>query len=742
MRQSILNSFRPLVSLSLAATIGLTSFAKAQNTVELSPLPLDRSQEAPSLAILGLNSNVLGEGSLAFEGGYNSADWSGVLKAVTVNGGGVAGETMWDAGALLTDPDISSPEGRTVLTARRGDGGAITGMGFEPQADFDDVEMHGLMSPASEHAADTMMARVNYLRGDRISETDGGMRKRISLLGAILHSQAIYVGYPSSNYIDTWPKQIGGVIVSAPEAQPGAQRYADFVSKHANRPPALYVGANDGMLHVFHAPIPACKTRDSNNRCTAYNAVTNAGREWWAYVPRAVYGNLGNLTSANHFHFQPTVDATPVVRDVFFSERGHHEWHTLLVGGLRLGGRGVYALDITDPDAASEAFPRRTVLWEFDADSAPGTTPSNVAYNPVDLDYTYGQPAIARLANGRWTVLIPSGYFADCSAKDKPIHCEESSGTPPAAYSALFVLDAQTGEVIAELKTPTSIDGVRSYGLTTPVLGDYNNDQVDNVAFAGDLAGNLWRFDLSSPNPSKWMVALAYRAAAQGAQPITSMPRLFPDPATNRFIVVFGTGKYLGDDDKANEDVATQSIYGIRDKLDAEEQPITSTRQDLQSQMLTESVAADQNGQGASATVRSLTSNPILAKAGGWFIDLNVIAGERVVATPGAVFNTNVALVSTLIPHADKPGGAIMAIDAATGRSASIVSFGGTSYAGALVETPLTTGTLPAAARMGGGKLILPDLKLRGVKNGLDTPVSLDSSLWRRRSWQVLTPDS
>lgn len=703
-------------------------------TVELSPVPLDRAQAVPSLALLGLNSSVLGSGALAFKGGYDPADWSGVLKAVAVDADGTTDGTVWDAGTLLTESAITSPAGRTILSASRNDAGLVASMAFEPAAPFDASEKHGLTWP--ELDADTLGARVDYLRGVRAHELDGSMRARSSLLGAIINSQTLYVGYPSGNYTDAWPKTIRGASVPAPEMAQGAQSYAQFVEKYAQRAPFLYVAANDGMLHAFYAPVPACKAKDTTDRCTAYDGGTNAGREGWAFVPRAVYGYLGNLARAQDFQFQPTVDATPVTRDVFFSEHGKHEWRTLLVGGLRLGGRGVYALDITDPTAASEAFPERTVLWEFDADALPGTSLAGSAYNPADLGYTYGQPAIARLANGRWAVLVPSGYFAYCSKPDKPLRCEETTGMPP-GHGALFVLDAQTGAVITELKTP---DGVMSHGLTTPVLGDYDNDQVDDVAFAGDLAGNLWRFDLSAPNPSEWKVTLAYQPAEQAAQPITVMPRLFPDPVTNRFIIVFGTGKYLGTGDKT--DATVQSIYGIRDKVDDAGKPVTVTQDSLQAQTLSETTVADSSGSGDSATLRSLTSNPVPMKAGGWQIDLKIIAGERVVATPTALFNTNTVLVSTLIPNGDKPYGSILAIDAATGGARSIIAFGGASYAGALVESAQLTGTLPVAMRLGGGKLILPGVKLKGGKGSLDIPLSLDSPLWRRRSWTVLTPDS
>ncbi|GLQ95139.1 pilus assembly protein [Dyella acidisoli] len=695
-------------------------------TVELSAVPLDRSQAVPSLAVLGLNSGVLGSGSLAFQGGYDSADWSGVLQAVALNADGTSNRIIWDAGAQLTN---TSPASRTILSARRSGDGVVSGIAFEPSTSFDVEEEKGLMSPTPEQSIDTLEARVEYLRGGRVHELDGSMRTRTSLLGAIVHAQTVYVGYPGGNYLDAWPK-------NAPEAAAGAQSYAQFVAQHAERKPFLYVAANDGMLHAFHAPVPLCNAEDKDSRCTTYNAGPNAGNEAWAFVPRAVYRNLGNLTRAHGFQFQPTVDATPVTRDVFFGERGRAEWHTLLIGGLRLGGRGVYALDITDPTSTSETFPERTVLWEFDADAPPGTSQTGDTYNPADLGYTYGQPAIARLANGRWAVLVPNGYFADCSKPDKPLRCEEAAGTPP-DYSALFVLDAQTGAVIAELKTP-GIDGVHSYGLATPVLGDYDNDQIDDVAFAGDLAGNLWRFDFSSPKPSEWKVTLAYRPAEQSVQPITVMPRLMPDPVTNRFIVVFGTGKYVGSGDKA--DTTIQSIYGIRDEADSTGQPATVTPNSLATQTLIETTVTDPSG--SSATVRNITSNPVSIKAGGWRIDLNVRAGERVVATPTALFNTNTVLISTLIPNGDQPDGAVMAIDAATGAARSIVALGGTSYAGALVESPPTAiGTLPVAMQMGGGKLVLPGMKLKGGKGDLDLPLSLDSPLWRRRSWSVLTPD-
>ncbi|WP_158628753.1 pilus assembly protein [Dyella choica] len=703
-------------------------------TVELSPVPLDRSR-ASSPATLALNGSVLTAETLAFLGGYDSGDWSGQLKAVRLNAQGAATDVAWDAAAMLTDPRFTPPAGRTILTASRKASGEVCGMAFEPTSLFDAYEKEGLMWPQPEVSADTWQARVAYLRGVRTLEPEGSLRLRGNVLGAIIHSQAVYVGHPSGRYVNSWPTKIGDISVPAPENEFQSQRYSTFVASNANRLPMLYVAANDGMLHAFRTPAPICKAPDANGQCSTYAKGQDAGKESWAYVPRAAYGNLGNLTDARNFKFQPTVDGTPVTRDVFFSRHGMHEWHSLLVGGLRLGGRGVYALDITKPDTASEAYPARTVLWEFDADAPPGVAETGATYDPADLGYTYGEPAIARLANGRWAVLIPGGYLADCSKADRPARCVEASGTPP-GFSPLFVLDAQSGSVIAELKTPP-MEGVFSYGLATPVLGDYANDQIDDVAFAGDLSGNLWRFDLSSPNPTNWNASLAYRPSVQGAQAITVMPRLFPDPATNRFIVVFGTGKYLGHGDISNATI--QSIYGIRDRVDGKGRPLTVLRDSLQPQALSEKTVTDAVG---SATLRTLTSNPVPMQAGGWRIELDAVAGERVIVTPTALFNTNAVLVSTLIPGGDVPTGAIMAIDAATGGARSLLKFGSGSYAGALIESPPASGMLPMAMLPGGGKLILPGIKLKGGKGGLDLPLSLDGPLWRRRSWSLLTPDS
>ncbi|HET8897420.1 MAG TPA: PilC/PilY family type IV pilus protein [Rhodanobacteraceae bacterium] len=692
-----------------------------------------------------LNTSVLVQGALGFQTSYNSSDWSGTLKAVTVNADGTvdpAGVWSKEAGARLTDRTTS----RNILTStEKADGSFDDGVTFA-WANLDDAAKTLISTqPASTDTTnDTGSARVDWISG--VVTNDGTLyRKRSTLLGAIIGSQAVYVSYPASGYRNNWPSgspeatamAADTSCVSTAPTLATCHSYEAFASIYKDRKPVVYVGANDGMLHAFDASM----TQDTSTPPKTV-PTTDAGSELFAYVPRSAYGNLGNLPSKGAAKFAPTVDATPVTRDAFFGGA----WHTLLVGGLRLGGRGVYALDITDPTAMTAS----QVLWEFNADApataSPGCVSNYGSCNPADLGFTYGQPNIGRLANGKWVVLVPGGYFPDCTvAPYNSANCPTpagapTTGTPAVAFSSLFVMNAETGQMIAELKTPTGT--VASSGLSSPVLGDYNNDQVDDVAFAGDVNGNLWRFDLSSASPSSWKVTLAYKPNTPGAQPITSMPRLFPDPATNRFMVVFGTGKYLGASDAT--DGTMQSLYGIRDKLDTST-PVTKAN--LQKQTLYEAASAN-----ATNIVRGLTDNSLSTTQGGWYVDLDLTSspGERVVVTPGALFDTNRVIFTTLIPGTQDPcsttiNGALMVLNAATGGSGGGLSgpaaptggwTTGVSTVGGRVTNPPTGGSVPVASVIGGGKLLIPGLELQGGGN-----LNIDDAIWRRRAWRELNND-
>lgn len=721
-----------------------------------------------------VNASVATVGALTFRTGYNS-DWSGTFQAVGLNQDGTIGNVAWDAGTVLSGTPVS---GRNIFTDAYA-GGSLSQLAFSAATatSLDASEQALLMVPASVGTNDTLANRIAYLAGDKTHETDGTYRSRTNAqgvwsdLGAIIHSQPVYVSYPNSGYTSNWP-------TSSPEAATGAQTYDQFIANYSNRAGTVYVGANDGMLHAFNAPVPTCT---SGGSCT-YG--TNPGQEDWAFVPRAVYANLGNLTARSNFNFRMTVDGSPITRDVFFSDS---KWHTMLAGGVGVGGRGVYALDVTGTaGSSSPATAPNKVLWELDSDMSAAATGcvsivgmgTSGSCSSGDLGYTVSQPNIGRLATGGWVVLVPNGYFPDCTQPDIPTpdkaSCQaiaaqapkDSSGNP---YSALFVLDAETGKMIAELKTPTNIAGVTSFGLGPAVMGDYQGDQIDDVAFAGDLQGNLWRFDLSSASPSSWTVSLVYKglsdaAGNQGLQPITTMPRLFPDPTTNRFMVVFGTGKYLGAADNGSNTM--QAIMGVRDIAGT-----TFTQANLTQNYLHESIAPATlpNGSAnpnAGATLRCVTGlatdtcvsasqvnaipAPTAAGGGGWFANLYTTTsggvqndqGERVVVSPGAIFASNTVVFQTLLtgtsgsdPCNPSTQGAVMAFNAVTGAPAGVSSLGGPPMVGGRVNNARTSGSLPIVSALGGGQAYLPGMMLAPPGK---SPIAIDAPIWRRRSWNEI----
>jgi type IV pilus assembly protein PilY1 len=237
----------------------------------------------------------------------------------------------------------------------------------------------------------------------------------------------------------------------------------------------IYVGANDGMLHAFRAD-----TGDANS-----------GKEIFAYVPAAVYDNLSKLTAPSYVH-KPFVDGSLSAGDAYVGGT----WKTVLLGGLGGGGKAIFALDITNPTAMGVS----QVMWEFE--------------DAADLGYTVGQAQIALLNNGVWAAVFANGY----------------NSTSDRAY--LYLVNLQTGALIK--KIPAGVG--TSNGLSTHVLYDSNGDQTVDAVYAGDLQGNMWKFDLTGSNVTAWGVANAgvplftARNASNEVQPITSQPRIGAHP--------------------------------------------------------------------------------------------------------------------------------------------------------------------------------------------------------------------
>lgn len=386
----------------------------------------------------------------------------------------------------------------------------------------------------------------------------------------------------------------------------GADSYATYVTSKGSRIPMVYVGGNDGMLHAFRGDVGA----------------PDSGVEKFAFIPNAVFTNLSKLTETSYVH-KYFVDGSPTVGDAYISGA----WKTFLVSGLGAGGKSVFSLDISNPASPSTGM----VKWEF---------------TDADMGYSFSKPQIARLPDGSWAAIFGNGY----------------NSTSEMAY--LYIVNINTGALIKKIAAGSASGN----GLSTPVVYDSNDDKIIDTVYAGDLQGNLWKFDLSTGTPASWVVAHSGNALFQARndsgeiQPITSQPVLGGNPAGGTMVYV-GTGIYLGAPDLL--DAKEQSFYGIWDNGTA---ILTTDRSELQEQ----SILAETTE--FSKEVRETTTTNVSYPAKrGWYMDFDVPspAGERVVNQ--ALLRYGRVIFLTLIPStaACEPGGSswLMELDALTGAA-------------------------------------------------------------------------
>jgi hypothetical protein len=416
---------------------------------------------------------------------------------------------------------------------------------------------------------------LDYLRGDSSNEEaqGGSYRDRNKLLGDFINSAPVWVGKPSMHYPDNWGN---GASETA---------YSIFKNNNSARTPIVYVGSNDGMMHAFNA---------------------STGAEVFAYVPSIVYPSLANLADPDYAH-KYFVDGSPTVVDAYFSSA----WHTVLTAGLNAGGQGIYALDVTSPAyITTETIGASNVLWEFD-DS-----------DDADLGYTFSQPNVVRLKNGSWGAIFGNGYNNTVS----------DSHTSTTGNAVLYILNISDGSIIKKIDTgegtaddPTGNGRPNGLASVSPV--DINGDSIVDYVYAGDLFGNLWKFDLSSSSTGDW--GLAYSSplftACHGSsctlsntQPITTRPQVGLHPKGTGYMVYFGTGKYFENNDDTSASQTTQSFYGIWDKNLAS---LTSfDRDDLLQQEILEEINLDGD---EDDDYRITSDNPIDWSTNmGWYIDL------------------------------------------------------------------------------------------------------------------------
>jgi type IV pilus assembly protein PilY1 len=542
-----------------AAWNGRGKFLSARNpagtAAALSAAISDISQRAAATASsVAFNSTRLASDTLLFQSRVDPLDWSGDLLAFPVAADGTVAKTpVWRAAERLDG--AMAPASRVILTR-----GETDGVTFE-WANLTSAQKRDLCVSDQDCTNVQQVLgqlRLGFLRGDRACEdraADAGcatgvdidangtndnliLRKRGSRLGDIVGSGPLLVGAPALG----WPSANTTFFPTA-----SGQNYAGFKSANTARSKVVYVGANDGMLHGFRA---------------------SDGMEVLAYVPSTLASSqpgsgLHYLTepafrSAHRFY----VDRTPAISDVYIPSTdggSDRAWRTVAVGGLGAGGRGIYALDITDPRDFSATNAAKIVMWEF------------TSTNDPELGYTVSQPIIAMMNNGKWAAIFGSGY--------------NDTGDNEAHLFIVFLeegLDGvwEAGEYVkikATLGTDENPLAERN-GLSSPAVADLDGNGTADRIYAGDLLGNLWAFNVKGTGTESWGIAGAgaplFRAGTN--QPITVKPEISKHPSKvdiadgsandnqPNVMVYFGTGQLLTLGD--NTTSATQAFYGVWDR--------------------------------------------------------------------------------------------------------------------------------------------------------------------------------
>lgn len=607
----------------------------------------------------------------------------------------------WDANCVLTGgacvptaktTTVQSPTQRNIVSWN-----GTTGVPFQYLTVSTSTLTVQQESALGSSAADGT-ARVAYLRGDRTNELNsagvGTLRRRDGVLGDIRNSSPTWVGFPSQNY-----SSIGKDKLTKATIAEFGSAYASFVSTYATRSNVVYAGANDGMMHGFRAG-----SYDSTTQ--VYSPTQNDGNEVISYVPAAVVSSIHPTTGTNatsldfsspQYSHNEFVDATPGTGDLYYSGA----WHSWLVGGLGAGGnstgaindnsttaKGVlYALDITDPSQFSESNAASLVKGEWDSTSI--TCVADTTCN-TKLGSVYGTPIIRRMHDGNWAVIFGNGRnSANGTAGVFIMTIDRTSGARSFRY-----FDTASGSASAK----NGIDYVSS--------ADLDGDRVVDYLYAGDLNGNVWRFDVTSSDPANWKADTTAMFTTASGQPITTriaVNAITQSSGPSRLVLAFGTGIQSPQTlaSPATFATASQSLYGIWDSKLTTWNALNSTQytalatspavtlSDLQTQTFTTNTAASGNISG----YRTVSQRPVCWRGSstcsggasantqlGWKIDLPA-STEQIIYNPIVAYGT--FLINTTIPSntqtlsctTQPASGYTLALSPETGGAPSTISF-------------------------------------------------------------------
>lgn len=601
---------------------------------------------------VAINTSTISSGSIVFQAIYDGENGIGRLKALPLSDGsksnncnnnpiGTVCSPVWDASSKATTQTLNFVSNRNVVTFSGTEQKPIR---FLNTALTDDVKSKlssGFIDELSLLTAEQKAAKVTqlveYLRGS--DESPGFKNRHHSRLGPVVNSDPLYVSNavkatgeqerffpndlektasninkPYDKFICSGSLYANGAINSAPSCGNGIY----------TRDPVVYVNSNDGMLHAFRA-----------------TTGENGGEEIFSYIPNMLLEKMA-AAAKDGAPLTALADGALTNADVFFDDK----WQSVLIGGLRSGGKGYYALNVTDPSAfAAPNLDENLVLWEFNADESDD-----------DMGYSYSDAVIVKSndttataggsSTGRWVAIFGNGYD---SANGKAV---------------LFIVDIKTGSVIRKISTEVGGALIQN-GLGTPALVFNDDGYTADYAYVGDLQGNLWKFDLRSSDPNDWGVvskdsllgkqplfkARAGSTILSHPQSLTAPPLVSAHPSGYPGnMIYFGTGRYLTDNDHAIPPAAQfDSFYAIWDKdlctnsvpcssAPATENILTNhyplTRGNLLEQEIeSESNISQANGVGVRGT-RYTSNNAVnWQDKSGWYIDFDgTYIGERVIS--------------------------------------------------------------------------------------------------------------
>lgn len=504
---------------------------------------------------ISASASRIDEESKFFVADLDSSTWTGNLRAFNA----VDNTLAWSA-----ENNLPFPASRNILTTVGANARA-----FDTGNPVLKTRMFGA-SPTLTTAEQN--AVINYLRGERINEEQNGgdLRDREGRIGDIANSRPAFSGPRNEGWGRLDPT------------------YLTYLDDKKERGTLALVGANDGMMHAFDG---------------------ESGREQFAYVPSILHPKMPQLADPNYVH-KFFVDGQITVADAKLGS-----WKTVVVGGLGGGGRGIYALDISDPGS----FGQGDVLWEFDST------------DDGDVGHVYDEPIVTRLGDGDWVVIFANGFNSDND------------------QAFLFVVNLADGSL--KQKIPLGSAGSNGLSSTAAFLDPQTREYTSRV-YAGDLLGNMWRVDFTSGGTGSSFYGNNNPLVNVG-RPIVAPPTLAPNPGGG-LMVFFGTGKLIETADRLGTPTEFETFWSIRDQNSR----LSNTNG------LGEAVISTSGG------LRTVTNDDDATD--GWFMELGVgssMTGERVLSRPQVVFGQ--LIFSTFEPLNDlcSPGGTrrIYVLDAVSG---------------------------------------------------------------------------